>query len=573
METNKQSVTDPNVEANPAAPETTVESSAQAISNLHRKRPPSERIDVKQPGRLWIVVLFLGWTFDFLFWKHPIGVNFALFSALCLMGGTALLSMEGYRPARNSLWLLFPFAFFASVTFLRQEPLTIFLAYTFALFSLGLLVTSYRGGRWFQYGLADYLSKFVQLLAGVIYLPMEFIAQVWRDRAEGGEKKGNFPLWALLRGLLIALPIVVCFASLLASADLVFNQKLGDFFKLFSLGNLAEYFVRLVLILICAYVISGHLLHAASRSNDAELIGEDHPFIKPFLGFTESAVVLGSVSLLFFVFVVIQFQYFFGGETNIGVAGYTYSQYARRGFNELVIVAFFSLVMILGLSTVTRREHEVQKKIYSGLSVSVVTLVMVILVSAYQRISLAIDWHGFSRLRLYPRVFLVWLGVLLLVVVILEILRQERYFAFAAVLASLGFAMSLTLLNVDASIVKHNVPRVSEGKNLNVAHLSSLSTDAVPALVDQYFSMSLSPSAREGIGASLKCYLYSEQNVHTSSDWRSFNFSSWQAGKALDRVKGYLVGYKVNAQKWPVRVRTPSNLLYECIYYASTEED
>ncbi|HEX9386613.1 MAG TPA: hypothetical protein VF918_09875, partial [Anaerolineales bacterium] len=123
-----------------------------------------------------------------------------------------------------------------------------------------------------------------------------------------------------------------------------------------------------------------------------------------------------------------------------------------------------------------------------------------------------------------------------------------------------------------AAIVKHNVPRVLQGKNLNVAHLASLSTDAVPALADQYFSMSLSPSAREGIGASLKCYAYSS-SLNSSDSWRSFNLSRWQANKALKRVEGYLVGYNVNAQKWPVRVRTPSNVLYECIYYGSAEED
>ena len=63
-----------------------------------------------------------------------------------------LLFAEGYRPARNSLWLLFPFAFFVVITFLRQEPLTIFLAYTFTVFSVGLLANTYLGGRWFQYG-------------------------------------------------------------------------------------------------------------------------------------------------------------------------------------------------------------------------------------------------------------------------------------------------------------------------------------------------------------------------------------------------------------------------------------
>lgn len=550
---------------------TNIESVAGSVAQKHSINF-TEKIDIKQPVRLWLIVLLLGWVFDFLFWKESIGVNFALFSVVCLLGGMGLLFVEGYRPARNSLWLLFLFAFFVVITFLRQEPLTIFLAYALTVFSVGLLANTYLGGRWFQYSLIDYLSKFIRLVAGVIYLPMRFFAQARENQATKGENKGTFPLWALLRGLVISLPIVICFASLLASADLVFSQKLGDFFKLFSFGKLAEYFLRLILILICAYIVSGFLLHAASQSKDEKLIGEGNPFIKPFLGFTESAVVLGSVSLLFLVFVAIQFQYFFGGETNIGVTGYTYSQYARRGFNELVIVAFFSLVMILGLSTITRREKETEKRFYSGLSIGIVALVMIILVSAYQRISLAIDWHGFSRLRLYPQVFLVWLGILFVSVVILEIFRQERYFAFAAVLASLGFAVSLTFMNVDAAIVKHNVPRVLQSKNLNVAHLASLSFDAVPALVEQYNSTSYSQEVHEGIGAALVCYLNVDSLPGSyDNDWRAFNLSRWQAHNALQSIQASLQDYGI--KRYPWRVRTPSNVLYECQYDSRTEQD
>lgn len=535
-------------------------------------KKPRERIDIKQPARLWVIVLLLGWTFDFLFWKGSMGVNFAIFSFLCLIGGLYLLIVEGYQPAKNSLWLLIPFAFFAVMTFLRQEPLTVFLAYTFVVFSIGLFATSYLGGRWFQYGLLDYFHKFFRFVESLIGQPIELLAQTQKERTEKGEAGKTWPVWGLLRGLVIAVPIVACFATLLASADVVFSQKLGDFFGLFSVGKIAEYFLRFALILFYGYLLAGVFLHTATRSKDEKLVGENKPIIKPFLGFTESAVVLGSVSLLFAAFVIIQFQYFFGGETNIGVAGYTYSQYARRGFNELVIVAFFSLVMILGLSTITRRQKDVEKRVYSGLSVGVVGLVMVILVSAYQRISLAIDWHGFSRLRLYPRVFLVWLGVLLVTVVVLEILRQERYFALAAALASVGFAVSLTLVNVDAAIVRHNVPRVLQGKNLNVAHLASLSLDAVPPLVDEFFSKSLPASAHEGVGAALSCYKnFQYDSGDQSKDWRTFNLSQWRAQKALERVRPYLVGYFIKTKTG--KVHTPSNLIYECHYYESSAED
>jgi hypothetical protein len=572
MKSKKQPVTDAKVVAIPAVQESIVDPGAQVSTLRSEEDTNRERIEVKRPNRLWVIVLLLGWVFDFLFWSQPIGINFALFSVICLVSGFYFLYQEGYRPARNSKWLLLPFGFFVIITFWRREPLTIFLAYTFTIFSISLLANTYLGGYWMQYGLSDYFLKLSLLIGSMISRPIDFFAQVRKDQAAKGEISRTLPLWGVARGLAIALPVVICFASLLASADAVFSQKLGDFFGLFSMGSIAEYFLRFVLIIFYAYLLAGLFLHAAA-SKDEKSPGGDKSVIKPFLGFTESAVVLGSVSILFLLFVIVQFQYFFGGETNIGIAGYSYSQYARRGFNELVAVAFFCLVMILGLSTVTRRTNETEKRIYSGLSVVIVALVMVILVSAYQRISLAIDWHGFSRLRLYPRVFLVWLGILLVSVVILEILRQERYFASAALIASLGFAVTLTLINIDAAIVKHNVPRSLQGKNLNVAHLASLSTDAVPALVEEYQSTKYSQPVHEGLGAALACYLHTDAfPTSDNRDWRSFNLSHWRAHHALQEVQLSLQEYGINDKRWPVRARTPGNMLYECYYSSAAEE-
>jgi len=520
---------------------------------------------IKQPNRLWILVLALGLVFDFLFWNHPIGVNFAVFSVLCLLGGLFFLFSEGYRPSRNSLWLLIPFAFFVVITFLRREPLTSFLAYTFTVFTIGIFVNTYLGGRWFQYSLTDYVSKFSQLIGSMLTRQKGFFLQIRQEQEVQSRTRNKFPAAAVLRGLLIALPIVVIFAMLLASADAVFNQKIADFFNFFDSGKIFEYVVRFITILVCVYLLVGIFLHALSQSKDEKLAGENEGSVKKILGFTEASIVLGSVALLFLMFVIIQFQYFFGGQTNIGITGYTYSEYARRGFNELVIVAFFSLLLIMGLSTITKREKEIQQKVYSWLSVAIVLQVLVILTSAYQRLALGIDWHGFSRLRLYPQVFLVWVGILFVAIVLLELFHQEQYFAFAFVLASLGFAISLTLFNVDAAIIKRNIFRVSQGKNLNVGHFASLSTDAVPALVEAYQSQNISDTTREGIGAALLCYINSDENlIENSTDWRSFNYSYWKASQLLTEIQPLLTGYRISGRGSYLRVRTPSNIQYEC---------
>ena len=521
----------------------------------------------KHPNRFLIIVLLLGWTFDFLFWGNSAGINFAIFIVLSLMGGFYLLISNDQKPAMKSLVVVLPLLFFLSMTFSRQEPLTLFLAYTFSLFFMGILAVTYLGGRWVEYGLLDYFYKFFELIMNMIDSPVRFFFQVRKEKAEREEPQKRLPIMPILRGLLIALPILAIFTSLLASADLVFNQKLAEFFRLFNFGNTIQYIPRLLDIFLCAYLLAGIFLHASRHSHDEKLVGEGEPVVKPFLGFTEAGIVLGSVTILFALFVIVQFRYFFGGNVNIGIEGYTYSQYARRGFNELMAVALFSLMLILGLSMVTKREGNLQKRIYSGLSIAIVALVLIILVSAYQRLSLAIDWHGFSRLRLYPQVFMVWVGLLFITVVVLEIFHKERYFAFAAVLASLGFAVSLSILNVDDAIVRYNVLRASQGIHFNPSYLATLSVDAVPALTAEFSDLSLSVSVHEGIGAALLCQFQTNVKTNTSNnDWRSFNLSLWNAKNDMDGIQNQLEGYHVNTDKIPVRVRTPGNVLYECTY-------
>jgi hypothetical protein len=361
----------------------------------------------------------------------------------------------------------------------------------------------------------------------------------------------------------IALPILAIFAALLASADVIFSNQLDLFINFFRIENLPQYIFRLAYILIGAYLLAGVILHAATKSQDEKLIGEGKPLVEPFLGFTETTIVLGSVAVLFLAFVVIQFRYFFGGQANINLAGFTYSEYARRGFGELLAVAFFSLLMILGLDMAARRENDIKRRVYAGLNTAIVLLVIVMLISAYQRLVLYEAAYGFSRLRTYTHVALVWIGILLGVVVLLEIFHRERAFAAAAVITALGLAASLALLNVDGFIVQQNVKRAVSGQGLDLPYLVSLSDDSVPTLVKEFHSTSLPGLTRDAVGAVLFCHMNSDL-THRNDDWRSFTFSNRAANLALNGVKNQLSGYRVIDKQWPVKIITPGNVSYDC---------
>jgi hypothetical protein len=519
----------------------------------------------KHPNRLWLLAFALGWSFDLLFWNlSAAGISFPLFTLLTLAGGILLLWKNGIQPARETWYLLLAIGFFSIFTFIRLEPLTAFLGYSLTLVLLAVFTLTYQSGRWPLYSLADYIAGFFRLLFSLIAEPLIFQSRAAKARAEAEEQGEAQPkrasaFWPVARGLLFAIPVLAFFTVLLSAADLVFAQRVEDLVELFSLERLPEYIFRLIYIAILAYALAGIFLYAAKPGQDEKLIGLEKPFIPAFLGFTEATIVLGSVVLLFAGFVVIQIQYLFGGLQNINIEGYTYADYARNGFGELVTVAFFSLLLFLGLSAITRRGQGSQRQAFSGLGIFLVAMVGVMLVSAFQRLVLYEMAYGFTRLRTYTHVFIIWLGLLLLATILLEVRNRQRAFGLAAIIASLGFAATLSLMNVDGFIVRQNVARHLQGDRLDVGYLASLSTDAVPALAGFYQSPATDAATRDRVGAALACF--NAENTQPG-DWRSFHLSRFRAGQLLAPLG--LSGYQVEGSSGYNSVTTPLGEHYTC---------
>ena len=129
---------------------------------------------------------------------------------------------------------------------------------------------------------------------------------------------------------------------------------------------------------------------------------------QPFrLALLESSIVLGAVDLMFGAFVVVQIAYFFGGQALVNAGtGWTFAQYARRGFFELIAVSVLVLGLILWLDRVTPRTNARQHTIFRVLAVGMIALTGVMLVSASGRMSLYEEAYGYTHLRQYTHTFM-----------------------------------------------------------------------------------------------------------------------------------------------------------------------
>lgn len=513
---------------------------------MNSAKSPDDRL----ASARWLVgsALVLGLAFEIFFYGHPPGISVPLWVGLCILA----LGLAAWRHSvRGSLtgWLWgIPVLALSLVIPWRLEPLTLFLAVVLGLMALALLVDQFVPGDLMRFGWID-------LLRGILVTPLLMLARPWPALSEAwrgsvGEPQGwRRPLLAGLRGLILALPILAVFTALLAAADVVFSDYVQEALAWLDLDKVVEIVSRALVIGLVSLACLGAVVLALGSVGRRRLAGEDKPLVKRFLGYAEAVIVLFSLDLLFAAFVAIQFAYLFGGESNITASGYTYAEYARRGFGELVFAAALSLGLIYLLAQVTHRESRARVRGFNLLAAAQVILLGVVLASAFKRLVLYEQAYGFTRLRTYTHVAIAWIAVALAVYLALLLIDRLRVFAPAALIGAVGFAMSLAILNVDAFIVRSNAARMAQTGDLDAYYLASLSDDAVPGLVE--VAQVMGSEEQQVLMAELSCRRQRLEAWEDLTDWRSLHLSRLKAVTALETIAPALEAYPVQIKVEP----------------------
>jgi hypothetical protein len=221
-------------------------------------------IRIKSPARILLVALALGWSVDLFFYGKALGISVPLFMLLLMVALFGLGWLEGVRPVRRNLWLLAPLIFFASMVFVRANPFVAFLNVVASLALLGLIAHFYAAGCPQRLGLMGYPIVLLRTAGNALVRPAPLVsASLDLDAAR---KRGSRNLLPVIRGLLLALPVLVIFTLLLASADLIFADYLEDLFSLEILPDLLELLWRGVIVLGAAWFLAGGLAYALGRS-------------------------------------------------------------------------------------------------------------------------------------------------------------------------------------------------------------------------------------------------------------------------------------------------------------------
>jgi len=467
-------------------------------------------------GRVVLVGAGLGLAGQILFFDVGLGINLPIAVALLLAAGW-VARRPGSRVHPWDAWLAPAAVAFAAFAANRADTTIASLDLLGSLALAGVALTSFAGRSVVASAFGALTSTALRaagwLAAGAVPAVATAGRQLPRGALRAEHVRRGMPV---MRGLLIALPIVVMFVTLLTSADAVFSRVVSDLFDV-DLGDAPG---RIVVAGIVGWIAIGGLGLAAAEPGAVQPDGRvpKHP-----LGATEAGTVLVAVVGVFTAFVALQAAYLFGGLDTMAATGLSYAEYARRGFFELVAVA----VLAIGLVIATDRLVRQRSAWLTGAGFVMTVLTGVILASAALRLRLYQEAYGWTELRLYVLAGIVVIGVVLAGLAVALLADRVRWIGHVLVVASLMVALGLNVIGPVRLITEHNVARVLDPSlvsehgrpGLDELYVATLGDDAVPHLLRALPHLD---KARAG-------YLRAELRLRLDELRASSGLRAWQA--------------------------------------------
>ncbi|XCP87067.1 DUF4173 domain-containing protein [Roseburia hominis] len=315
-----------------------------------------------------------------------------------------------------------------------------------------------------------YLAKLFFSTIGYTFLPVSEAFTSLKSKKKADHKKVK----PVIFGIIAAVSALFIIFPLLLSSDMIFRTV---FAKMFSPFNLIESFsnidtvIGISITFIFGFTLIYALFYASCHAQYPEQPNRNMPYFHPITGITFSGIIAG----IYLLYSGIQITYLFMGA---GLpAGITYSEYARSGFWQLMLVAFINVCLVLGCMYLFS-ENKGLKILLTVISCC--TYIMIC--SADWRMYLYVKAYHLTFLRVCVFYSLVILAILMLGVIISIYVKKFPLTHYIIGVITCGYLL-FSFAQPDYWIAKYNVSHI---QHMNVSDLDyllyGLSLDAVPAI-------------------------------------------------------------------------------------------
>ncbi len=447
-------------------------------------------MDRSTARRLLLVALLIGILADLLFDGPAYGINVVVLVGACLAAGW-YVRRPGRAPDPLDSWLPVTALVLAALVAVRADPFLALLDAVGAAAFTGASIVAFSGLAVTRRSASVVVAMGAWVIGSAGLGAARVVPHV-RRAPDAAPRRVPGWLAPLGRGLFLAIPLVTIFAVLFASADPIFGRGVEELLGIrIDLGDLPG---RLLFVVAVTWLTAGLLsvavegippLEAASLGAAAWTppIASDRA-----LGTGEAVVVLVGVVSVVGLFVGLQMAYLFGGLDTMAAAGMTYSDYARRGYFELVAAAGLAGGVLVGLEYVVAH----RSRVYVVLGIGLVVLTVLVLASAALRLQLYQDAYGWTELRLYVAVSIAAMAVTLAALAAFLATDRTRWLGHVMAVTGLVALIALNGLAPASFVAQRNVDRVIDPAlvppdgwvGLDTDYLRSLPDDAVPVLVE-----------------------------------------------------------------------------------------
>ena len=317
----------------------------------------------------------------------------------------------------------------------------------------------------------------------ITYLALPFI-NMWTTLTgifsgkDKNEKKSHLSLKIAI-GAAISLPVVLTLVMIFAFADEMFAKWVS---RLLSVLNLNP--VRITADILFTLIVMLYVMPLIVTLRSGYHKQYNHKESRRFFDPVITATVLFASSVVYLVFVAVQFTYLFAGIGSLP-EGLTLAEYSRRGFFELVFVIVITTIVMGAVCMLTKNNQHDKLPVYVKIALLIITVSNgIIIVSAARRLIIYIGSYNLTVSRFNAAVLICLMAIVDIVVALRIIFDRLRVSAVVGTIVAMTVA-AYCLFNVDGFVAKYNVDQYLANPVKNRIDIHYMTRDLSVAAVPQ----------------------------------------------------------------------------------------
>ena len=364
-------------------------------------------------------------------------------------------------------------------------------------------------------------------------LPLRHLGRAGRALASSGHKARTLPI--VLLTLLVIAPVLALVLMLLSQSDAGFSRLLYSFSSFFG-RQAAHYLTEVIIAAVLTFPIFS-FLWGLRRDDPARRPDESAAHRNAKLDSAVVCTALGVFSAVYAVYMALQSDYFFSAVLGALPQDFTVSQYARRGFFELVGVAAINFCLIAAACAFSKRREGRIAPGARGQIIVLSVMTLLLIVTAASKMLMYMERYGLTPLRVYTSWFMLLLAVSCALVIV-GMLRRGFDFHRVNIICAVVLWLALNFINPDSIIAKYNINmyKANPTTKLDVSLFWELSDSALPQLASLRGDPALGTeiSGDPTLGTEINRLLEQREVNLRSQKWQDFSAAGYSALKSID---------------------------------------